>query len=409
MELDDTQKLASDRLVSTVILDCEDLNMAVTYRVRVLHVDRPEWFAALGQAVAAELEVIGMHQSVVVDLSETALTAASAPSLVVVLVGPMSKSNLALSSEVSEAVQDGQLVIPVVDDLQSFSSQAPDSVSAYNGFEWSGHLPEQRLARILLEQLGIEDRDRMVFLSHKRSDGLGAAEQLHDVLAKQRFVPFIDRFAIPFGAEVQREIADALEQFAFLLLLETPDAHLSEWVFYEIDYALSHSMGILIVQWPNNPSTIPGSDRLPRYTLEESDVVKDDHGYDVLAPDALDRLMREIEKSHAHGIVRRRRMLVSNVEEAAETGGGTCISLKDWMLDVSSSRGRSIVAIAPRLPIATDLQSLDETREQIAPEATAVLVHSSRQLREPRRAHLAWVTGGRSLELVPGNAIGAYW
>lgn len=382
--------------------------MTVMYQVQVMQVDRADWLADLRQAMTAELRAVGMHRSVVVDVSESS-PAESTPSVAVVLVGPASKSDSDLTSSITEALSQGRVVVPVVEDLKTFHDHAPKAVSRYNGFEWSGERPQQRLARLLLEELGIEDRDRMVFLSHKRSDGLGAAEQLHDMLTHNRFVPFIDRFAIPPGEDVQDHIADALERYAFLLILETPEAHISDWVYDEIDYALSHTMGTLIVQWPNNPPMIPGSLGIPRFILTESDIEKDGHGYDILTESASDHLIREIEAAHAHGIVRRRRMLVSNVEEAAKSAGYTSTALKEWALDVTGPNGRSIVTIAPRLPAARDLQRLDETREQIAPNADALLIHASRQLREPTKGHLEWVTGTRNLKLLSENAIGAHW
>ena len=382
--------------------------MAVTYEVQVLHADRDDWVADLRQAVASEVLRIGMHTSVAVDVTTTPPTL-RAPSVAVALIGPSLTLDVSVNSQIKAAVQSGRVVIPVVDDLSTFQAQTPSSLSAFNGFEWSGEAPERRLAHLILEELGIEDRERRVFLSHKRSDGLGAAEQLHDELTHNRFVPFIDRFAILPGVDVQSHIADALEDFAFLLILETQEAYLSDWVFDEVDYALSHTMGMLIVQWPDVITEIPGTQGVPRIRLDDDDIEDDDHGYKVLKPAILDRVIRDVEVAHAYGIVRRRRMLVSSVEDAARMAGATCIPLRDWCLDVAATAGRSIVGITPRLPAAEDLQRLDETRGFIDPGAGALLVHATRQLREPTRKHLEWVSGTRNLELIPDNAIGARW
>lgn len=386
----------------------KDPTLAVAYEIQVMHVDRDNWLADLRRGVASELLAVGMHKSVAVDVTETAPTPL-APSIAVALIGPASKADPDLTSLIDDAIDFGRVVVPVVEDLATFQAQVPARLSPFNGFEWSGAEPERRLAQLLLEQLGIEDRERRVFLSHKREDGLGAAEQLHDELTHHRFVPFIDRFAIPTGADVQEHIADALETYAFLLILETPQAHLSDWVFDEVDYALSHTMGTLILQWPDDPTPIPGSLGIPRFLLTPGDLATDEHGYEVLASEALDRVIREVEIAHAHGIVRRRRMLIRNVEDAARVAGATCIPLRDWSLDISAASGRSIVGITPRLPAAQDLQHLDETRAAIDPDAGALLVHATRHLREPTRHHLEWVTGARNLELLPDNAIGARW
>lgn len=383
--------------------------MTVAYEIHAHQVDQPGWLDDLRQAVAQELLDLGIHKSVEVLIAETGAPGGPAPAVGVVLVGPAAKTDAAIEAAIAAAAAAGVVVIPVVDDLATFQDQAPSGLAPLNGFEWSGTEPAKRLTRILLEELGIEDRDRRVFISHKRSDGLGAAEQLHDALSHSRFVPFIDRFAIPHGGDVQEHIADALEQYAFLLLLETPEAHLSDWVFDEVDYALSHTMGTLIVQWPGDPTPLPGSNGIPRIALDTSDLTTDPHGYEVLTDAALDRLLREIEAAHAHGLVRRRRMMICSVEDAARAKAGTPVALKDWTIDVTAPSGRSIVAVAPRLPNAGDLQRLDQAREVIDPAAEALLVHATRHLRDPHREHLTWVTGSRNIDLIPENAIGGHW
>lgn len=383
--------------------------MTVTYQVQVVQLDRASWLDELRHAVAAELHAIGLHRSLVVDVTETIAPVADRPTVAAVLIGPGSASSAAFSAAIDLILASGTVAIPVLDNLAAFSSQVPNRLSPFNGFEWSGADPHRRLARVLLEELGIEERDRRVFISHKRSDGLGAAEQLHDALSHARFEPFIDRFVIRPGDDVQRRIADGLERHAFLLILETPEAHLSDWVYDEVDYALSHTMGTLIVQWPGVRTTIPGSVGIPRHTIEMANLVEDQHGYDVLTEEALDQVLEAVEAAHANGLARRRRMLVANVEEAARSAGGECTPLKDWMLDVLAPSGRAVVAVAPRLPVAADLQRVDEARDRADPTAAAVLVHATRHLREDLARHLGWVTGVRSLTLLPDNAIGAYW
>ena len=192
----------------------------------------------------------------------------------------------------------------------------PPVLHPINGFGWLGPDPARRLARELLVELGIEDSQRRVFISHRREDGLGAAEQLHDALSHRGFTPFIDRFAIRHGADVRAVIADALEDHAFLLLLETELAHDSPWVFDEVDYALSHTMGTLILRWPGHIVPVPGSNNLPRLELDAGEITTDPHSYSILTDPAVDRVTAAVEAAPALGLGRRRRMLLRSIEEA---------------------------------------------------------------------------------------------
>lgn len=383
--------------------------MGTAYEIHVLQCDRQDWVTDLRQAVAAELENNGLHSSVAVVVLDPPAPS-DAPGIAVFLGSPSAGTSSELARAVDEILESGLMVVPVVRDLDEYRPNVPDSLAVLNGFEWGGEDPAARLARTLLEELGIEDRRRRVFISHKRDDGLGAAEQLHDALARARFVPFIDRFSIRQGYDVQEVIADALEEHAFLLLLETPHAHASRWVFDEVDYALSHAMGTLIVTWPGDPTPVPGSQGLPRVPLSNEDLVADDHGYEILTDAALDQLVGRVEQAHANGIVRRRRMLIRNVEEAARAGGcDACLPLAGWRLRVERNGEATILGITPRLPVAEDLQELDKARSDAGDGAAAVLVHAARLLRPDRRSHLEWVTGGRDLELMAENAIGGRW
>jgi hypothetical protein len=383
--------------------------MNTTYDVQVIQLDREDWMTQLREAVAAELIEIGLHRAVAVAVSETP-AATRAPSIGVYLGSPNAASAEAVTASVDAATTAGLVVVPVVEDLARFSDDVPPALALVNGFGWTGPEPARQLARLLLSELGIEDKQRRVFISHRRDDGLGAAEQLHDELSHKGFSPFIDRFAIRAGRDIQEAIADALEDHAFLLLLETPLAHTSDWVFDEIDYALSHTMGTLIVKWPGDPPPVPGSNSLPRLPLSPAETMTDAHGYEVLTSAALDRVVSHVEAAHAQGLVRRRRMLIRSIEEAAAAGGATaCVPLRDWRLLVEHGGRSTLLGITPRLPTAQDLQLLDDARSTVGTAPSAVLVHSARMLRQDRAAHLTWAAGDRDLELTPENAIGGRW
>lgn len=383
--------------------------MGIAYQVQVVKVGRQEWFNQLQEAIRNELTCLGLHNSLRVEVSEHTASG-NTPSLVLVFGEPGLQVNISVQLKIQDALSKGLLVIPVVDNLSFFAKEIPHEVSQFNAFEWSGDKAPQRLAHIVLEQLGIEEGDRRVFISYRRTDGLGAAEQLHDALSHKRFKPFIDRFSIDPGEDVQAKIADVLEDFAFLLLLETPEAHTSDWVYDELDYALAHTLGILIVQWPGSPKEVPGSSGIQRLVLQSSDIKKDTHNYDILTSSAVNKLTSMIEDAHAFAIVRRRRNLLQSVDDTATESGAVCTPLKDWTLDVAGANGaHSIVRVSARLPTCKDLQQLDETREKIDHRASARLIHAARHLSDQRREHLDWIVRNRDLTFISDNMIGAKW
>lgn len=376
-----------------------------TYQVQAIQSDSDACVDELRCALQTEVEALGLHRSVEVAFGPD--PPGANPGVAVYLASPSTLADPACTRLAEEAVESAVVVFPIVPTLTGYRDQVPEVLYPLNGCEWGGADAAIRIARILLEELGIEERQRKVFISHRREDGLYAAEQLHEVLAQHRFRPFVDRFEMPPGAEVQTRIADALEEYAFLLLLETPLAHESPWVFDEVDYALSHTMGLHIVRWPGDLKAVPATDGLPRQQLARSDI-RDIMGYDALTEAALDSVLAAVEAQHARAMVRRRRYLLRSVEETAEGGGCNCAPLPGWRLLIEQGGGSDVVQVAARLPRVDDLYDLDLARMQVAGDR-GVVVHAARSLRDERKRLLAWATGERPLALVPETAIGGYW
>jgi hypothetical protein len=380
---------------------------AATYAVQLIGVDRADWAGTLRAALYDELRSLGVHHSVALDVRDDA--PATEPTVAVFLGSKAAATNVGAAAAVESALERLCVVLPVVEDLAHYPELVPPMLQRINGHQWTGVAGATQLARLVLEELGIEERQRRVFISHKREDGLLAAEQLSDQLSKHGFDPFIDRFDIRIGSDVQTTIADALEAHAFILLLETPLAHTSAWVYDEVDYALSHAMGLHIVTWPGEPPQVPGSARLRRQALTSADLTTI-RGYSVLTDAALDRTVAQIEEAHAFALVRRRRNLLRSVEDAAESKGLSCTPLPGWRLRIESVTTKEIVAVSSRLPEVIDLCRLDAAREDSNsnPES-GLLVHAARILKDDRRSLLSWATGDRPLTLLPENVIGGRW
>lgn len=378
--------------------------MPVAYRVQTIHAGSGARVDALRAAIDLEVAAVGLHASVEITVDDAPLH--GVPTVAVFLGSDAAASDPLCVAAAERAVADVVTVLPVVDDLHRFTEVVPSVLHPINGIEWAD-ATIARLARRVLEELGIEERQRKVFISHKRDDGLMAAEQLFDHLGHHGFRPFVDRFNVPAGVDIQARIADELEDYAFLLMLETPLAHESRWVYDEVDYALTHFMGLHIVRWPGDFTSVPATARLPRQELAPVDLMSQ-NGLDVLVPGALDRVLEDVEATHAYAMVRRRRNLLRSVEDAAEAKDCPCTPLGDWRLLVEASGRREVIQVTSRLPVVGDLHALDRSRGAHGVDG-AVLVHSARSLRQDRRELIEWAVATRPLALVPENGIGGYW
>lgn len=292
-------------------------------------------------------------------------------------------------------------VIPVVNSLDTMPHLLA-GLAELNAVGWDrGSTP---IARMCLRELGLFESARNVFISHRRSDGLLAAERLYEALSKAGWRPFVDRFGIGAGALFQERIEEALEECAFVLLLETPDASTSEWVQHEVLFALERSLGVTIANIGNAPH-FPGTQGIPRTVFAHP--FERNGSHIVLSDVAVSDIVELVEAEHAAALVRRRRQLLVSAMAAARMSGLEARPEAGWRLRVTQPDERDeIVGVVPHLPLALDLYDLGQAA---GVAATAVLVHAAHVLGDRRSALLRWVIAERPIEMVPNNAIGARW
>jgi TIR domain len=360
---------------------------------------------ALLDSLAGEVRGLGIHRAVELV---AAAPPADEPNIGVYFGNPLLAQDAETTERVAAALAAGRPVVPVVGNLTEFPACVPGCLRLVNGVEWTAASPDTGLAQTVLMGLGITERQRRVFISHKREDGMAAAGQLHEALSRHGFFPFIDRFHIAPGRNVKEEIANQLDDCALLLLVETPLAHDSPWVLDEVDHALTRNLGAHIVTWPGVSEQIPGTSGLARQRLAPGDIVPH-RGFDTLTDSALEEVVISVEAEHARALVRRRRYLITSLEDAAREAGLDCVPIPGWGTVVSGPEGPSIVQVTPRMPTVEDLYELDITRSKFPGGPSGVLVHAPRRVPASRREVLAWAGASRDLTLVPENAIGGYW
>jgi hypothetical protein len=422
--------------------------MVMAYTVYCIQDDRQEWVRSLQDRLGEAAADIGdPADSVQVrdGFPAAAGTSTDAPAIVVYLGSPAAAASEECRQQVGAALAAGLSVLPCVDKLKNFAVHTPEGpLRRLNGVEWGTSDAPPSIIHFIRETLGLEERQRLVFLSHRRSDALALTEQLHDRLVKNRFWPFVDRFDIVPAEDVQKRIYAALEETAFVVLVESPDATLSEWVLEEVHFALRESLGMLIVTFPGTPP-LAGTEGLPRFYLEQSMLTRqaagnqesnpaDGTGADdgqaggssalggqrVLTRDALEKVVQQIEAVHSKALVRRRRRLVGHTRIAVQRAGLVPIEQPGGVLLVvepgpdgivtDQAPLHSLVGFSPRPPQPKDLYAVDSARARLGgPQTKAVLVHATAQVPQDASALLAWCRADRAITVLADHLVGAYW
>lgn len=357
---------------------------------------RPAEFADAVQRLVADL---GTQQFANVSVTAAADLGLDAPTVVVVFWTD-GLWNEGIESVLGACAAKGVTVLPIVATSDHVPA-LPPALASLNAVGWDRGA--QTIGRLCLREVGLHESSRGVFISHRRADGLIVAEQLFGAFSEAGWRPFVDRFGIDAGSDVQDRIDEALEESAFLLLLETPSASASPWVQHEVLYALERHLGIAIVRIAGAPE-FPATGDLPRHDLCHPFTLNGSHI--VLAQEAVNEVVELVERTHAIALARRRRQLLVSAMAAARSAGRSVEPAPGWRLRVSDGTGHELVGVLPHLPTPQDLYDIDLSNHSAE---RSVLVHAAHVIDARRRSILDWMIGDRMIELVPNNAIGARW
>ena len=134
-----------------------------------------------------------------------------------------------------ELLQDGLMIVPVVDNLANFNDFVFDELRGINGMDFGANDPNmERIASVLLEGLNLIRRSRRLFISYKRSDTQAVAIQLYEALDQNGFDVFLDTLSIRPGEAFQEVLWHRLADTDVIVLLDSPGFLSSRWTTKEL-------------------------------------------------------------------------------------------------------------------------------------------------------------------------------
>lgn len=318
--------------------------------------------------------------------------------LVVYLHGESSIDPRGATEDLAKAID---LQLPVLPITWGQLDRLPCAIAHINALDWRAD--RTAVLSAVLRMLGLAEFDRKVFLSYVRKDSSSLAVQLHTALAQRQYDVFLDRFAVPPGADFQERLEQDLGDKAFVVLLESETVRESPWVEYEVSYALGHGVGVLAVALPDvlKAQRVPAIDDSFRVSLDWTDF---DTRRNELNQGGLRKILDRIEWAHARALRRRRRELVGSISKGLEQAGHDLAPVEEWtVLAKKEGRDPRIYSVTPRRPRPEDLFALDGTKRRLASHMpggslTASVVHNV-ALSTKHHDLLEWISTPRNLQI----------
>jgi len=309
----------------------------------------------------------------------------------------------------NRSITSGIFILPVIDKQEDFNKCIPDILKNINAFYWKeNEFPEKRLVRKIFENLGIDEKQRRVFISYRRKDGLGMADQILDRLSRQRFNVFLDKYDVEVGHNIQQEIYESMEDKAFLVVIESPDAHNSQWISKEIIYALTHEIPVFLLSWCFEDEEISNAIGLPKRKFDRNnDLIKDGKFY-IIKEDLIEEIICEIESYHSYGINQRRNDFIRSIEKDLKPHYSNFDYLENWIIYFTHSKSGGpdkLITLTPRIPQPYDLYNFDNFSTKILDfkeDSKKILYHKSDYIPKYHNKLLKWIIKDKkNIEVLP--------
>jgi hypothetical protein len=308
-----------------------------------------------------------------------------------------------IDDAVTELRRRGVFVLPVVPDTAKYNSYVPSSLSGINGLAANPADPQmESIAQRILEELRLTRDKRLVFISYRRDESTGVAEQLYRAFDERAFDVFLDTHSVRCGAEFQSVLWDRMADADLLVLIDTPRALTSRWVREELARAQALGLGVLQLVWPAHSRTAGTEFCEPRY-LDLTDL-EGPGGAATAAARLKEAVLQTIvsmaEALRARSLAARRARIVGEVWTRAASAGVRADIQPARCVDLQSSGGARYTVF----PIVGHPDSIELFRCFEAcgtPPRDGVLLYDPLGMLDPKRLHLGWLNKFLPLKAVP--------
>lgn len=297
-------------------------------------------------------------------------------------------------TDVGNLLADTIPILPIVESLEHYTMNVPPSLRSINGKSCQTEDEETEAVSLILENLSLLRKDRRLFISYRRTESTGVADQLSDSFTEKGFDCFLDTRSVRPSDNFQNELWHRMADSDVVILLDTPGFRTSEWTVAELTQANSTSVQILHLLWPG-VSADPYSAFSVFLPLDLADFA-----YVGSAPDKLStltkravrRILTAAESLRARAIAARQADLFDSISDAAREVGCTATLQPQRYLTVS--QGPHNLALMPTVGVPSSprlhafLQALYVDHEGFELFA----VYDERGILDDWRGHLDWLS-----------------
>lgn len=299
----------------------------------------------------------------------------------------------------------GFSVFPVVDSLDNYKSKTPSPLHPINGQEFA----VERIAADIMAGFRLARRFRQVFISYKRDESSSLANQLFHELTERGYRVFLDTVSVNAGVDFQKALWSRMADVDILVLIDSPKALTSEWVYKELLRADTLGMGVVQLIWPNHKKTSGTDFSAPiQLSIDDFQNRKAD-AHDTISSEKMREVLDTIEGQRIRSLNSRRTRLVEGILSNLNGRGVTLQVHPARHVDVMKG-AEKLAQIVPFVGVP-DSFSVYEHECGKEHDQTFV-VYNGLGVDEQWASHLSWLNQKATVEVFPiddfGNFIGKF-
>jgi hypothetical protein len=372
------------------------------YQLVLLGQERDAWRDALLAEVTAMFQSVGLDFGVNGELLEGAGNAPAWDGFpVAVWCGGAASANPDEVKLVDEFLTRGFGVYPVVAALDNYKLHTPANLHPING-----QIAEmKRVGADVMRGFRLARRYRQAFISYRRSESSGVANQLFHEMSERGYRVFLDTVSVEAGADFQKALWSRMADVDLLILLDSPTALDSRWVHEELNRAHDLGMGVLQLIWPRHKRTA-GTELSTPLPLENSDF---EGGTSLpenpLKVETLGRILNAVESERIRSLNARRTRLVEGLLSNVDGKGVTLLVHPTRIVDVMKGAIKlaevvTFVGVPDALSVYQ--HELDKSHEQ------TFVVYNGLGVDEQWAKHLKWLNEKATVEVFQIDDFGDY-
>jgi hypothetical protein len=353
--------------------------------------------------VHLKLKELGIPKNELTFLSEADIVSSPSamnPKLPAVAVYISGTRNPPQSAAVNELQRRAILTLPFVRAITQFTHLVPEALRKINGMQPDAADPTHgKLVGRLLEELRLLRRRRSAFISYRRVESSGVAEQLREQLHARRYEVFLDSYSVEYGVDFQSALWEELGNTDVVVLLNTTTVFDSQWVEQEVTRTGKAGIAVLRLIWPNVRAQRGLEFAEPVYLTDKSfkGGAPASSPRAKLVPSTVARLAAQVEQLRARAQAARRCRVIEELK-AATARANVQMSLEhDGVARLERKAGRGHAARVKRvIPVVgyPDAVSIEEYQGRVplgSPAWGHLIYDSLGMMGSARAQHLAWL------------------